>query len=183
MTFFTTARREGFQQNNDYKSLLKIKLGILQKSGFIWERTKEMKRLAMYVGCGIIFGLFLLPADVATATELVWTPINPFFGGFAYNADWLLASATAQNKYTDRQQATNRVGELIQDFQANVQRQVLGRLADRIVSTAFGEEGLQQGHYNLGDFTVDVGADVSGINVVLIETLTGAKTTLQVPYY
>jgi len=143
----------------------------------------EMKKLAMYIGCGIVCGLFLLPADAATATELVWTPINPSFGGQPYNGQWLLASANAQNKHADKQQPTDRVGDLIQDFQANVQRQVLGRLADKIVSEAFGEEGLQQGHYNLGDFTVDVGADVSGINIVLIETLTGNRTILQVPYY
>jgi curli production assembly/transport component CsgF len=142
-----------------------------------------MKRLAMYVGCCFVCGLFLLPAVEATATELVWTPINPSFGGLAYNADWLLASANAQNKYADQSQSTNTVGDMIQDFKTSVQRQVLSRLADRIVSKAFGEEGLQQGHYNLGDFTVDVGSDVSGINVVLIDTKTGGQTTLQVPYY
>ena len=138
-----------------------------------------MKKIAICIVCG----LFLLPADITTATELVWTPINPSFGGLAYNAQWLLASANAQNKYADRQQPIDRVGDLIQDFQANVQRQVLGRLADKIVSEAFGEEGLQQGHYNLGDFTVDVGVDVSGINVVLIDTTSGSQTTIQIPYY
>ncbi len=142
-----------------------------------------MKKLVIYIGYGVVFGFFLLPADITTATELVWTPVNPSFGGLAYNADWLLASANAQNKYADRQQPTDRVGDLIQDFNANVQRQILSRLADRIVSKAFGEEGLEGGFYDLGDFTVDVGADVSGINVVLINKSSGSQTTIQIPYY
>jgi curli production assembly/transport component CsgF len=142
-----------------------------------------MKRLKMYVGCGVVCCLFFLITEVTTATELVWTPINPSFGGLAYNADWLLASANAQNKYADRQTSTNQVGDMIQDFKTGVQRQVLSRLADRVVSTAFGEEGLQQGHYDLSDFTVDVGSDVSGINVVLIDKTRGSQTTIQIPYY
>lgn len=141
------------------------------------------QRLAVYVGYGVVCTLFLTPASVATATELVWTPINPSFGGQPYNGQWLLASAQAQDKYADRQQPTHRVTDLIQDFKANVQRQVLARLADRVVSEAFGEEGLESGFYDLGDFTVDVGTDVSGINVVLIDKTSGAQTTLQVPYY
>lgn len=141
------------------------------------------KRLKMYVFYGILCCLYLSIAEMAAATELIWTPINPSFGGLAYNADWLLASANAQNKYSEKSQSTNTVGDMIQDFKTGVQRQVLSRLADRIVSTAFGEEGLEQGHYNLGDFTVDVGADVSGINVVLKNAITGSQTTLQVPYY
>lgn len=140
-----------------------------------------MRTLVMYFLGAIVFAALLVPAGVAAATELVWTPINPSFGGLAYNADWLLASANAQNKYADRTQSTTE--DLIQDFKTNVQRQVLGRLADKIVSEAFGEEGLQKGHYELGDFTVDVGTDVSGINVVLVDKTTGGQTILQVPYY
>jgi curli production assembly/transport component CsgF len=142
-----------------------------------------MKKTAICIVCGIVCGLFLLPTDITTATELVWTPINPSFGGIAYNGDWLLASANAQNKYADRQQSTGAAGDLIQDFKTNVQRQVLSRLADRIVSKAFGEEGLDEGFYDLGDFTVDVGTDVSGINVVLIDKTRGSQTTIQIPYY
>jgi curli production assembly/transport component CsgF len=143
----------------------------------------EMKKLVIYIGCGVVFGFFLLQADITTATELVWTPVNPSFGGLAYNADWLLASANAQNKYADQQQSTSTAGDLIQDFKTNVQRQVLSRLADRIIGKAFGEEGLDEGFYDLGDFTVNVGTDVTGINVVLIDKTRGSQTTIQIPYY
>jgi len=111
------------------------------------------------------------------------TPVNPSFGGPVYNGQWLLASANAQNKYADQQQPTSTAGDLIQDFKTNMQRQILSRLADRVVSKAFGEEGLEGGFYDLGDFTVDVGTDVSGINVVLIDKANGSQTTIQIPYY
>lgn len=43
----------------------------------------------------------LLLSTGATATELVYTPVNPSFGGSPLNGAWLLGSAQAQNDTKD----------------------------------------------------------------------------------
>ena len=49
-------------------------------------------------------GLLLLglgSCGLVQATELVYTPINPSFGGNPLNGTWLLNNAQAQNDYDD----------------------------------------------------------------------------------
>lgn len=146
-----------------------------------------MKRLLMYVACGIVCGLFLLPAGVATATELVWTPINPSFGGPSYNATWLMASAMAQNTHVEKAEPYKRPSPF-EDFEYNLQRQYLSRFTMEVMNLAFGEEsvllpvGETEAQYTVGDFTIDITTD-GQITVVITDTLTGSSTTVEVPYY
>ena len=43
----------------------------------------------------------LLLSTGASATELVYTPVNPSFGGSPLNGAWLLGNAQAQNSKKD----------------------------------------------------------------------------------
>ncbi|QGZ32106.1 curli assembly protein CsgF [Stutzerimonas stutzeri] len=47
----------------------------------------------------LLAGLFL--STGVTATELVYTPVNPSFGGSPLNGAWLLGNAQAQNDTKD----------------------------------------------------------------------------------
>ena len=49
---------------------------------------------------GMLLGGLLLSAG-ASATELVYTPVNPSFGGSPLNGAWLLGNAQAQNNKKD----------------------------------------------------------------------------------
>ncbi|MBE7376681.1 curli assembly protein CsgF [Pseudomonas lopnurensis] len=49
---------------------------------------------------GLLLGSLLLSAGTS-ATELVYTPINPSFGGSPLNGAWLLGNAQAQNDKKD----------------------------------------------------------------------------------
>jgi len=143
-----------------------------------------MKRLLMYVICGIVCGLFLMPATEATATELVFEFINPSFGGSPFNGQWLLAQAQAQDKFKEKKKPfTMPTRDPMQDFKNSLNRQILYKLSSKIVNAAFGEEGLEPGHYNLDDYTIDVSAVLEGIRVVITDTGTGNTTTVEVPYY
>jgi len=124
--------------------------------------------------------LLLVPIS-SSATELVFTFINPAFGGNAFNADWLLASAQVQNKL--EQELSFLDGDPLKDFQDSLNRQILYRLSSKIIDVAFGESGLESGHYDLGTYTIDVTVTVDGIKIVLTDTITGNQTTLVVPYY
>lgn len=139
-----------------------------------------MKRLLIFVF--IIGVFFLLNINVAIATELVYTPINPSFGGSPLNGQWLLNSADAQNKF--KEETTTSQTSTMQSFEDQLTRRILSQIAGKIVDMAFGEEDLQSGHYVVGDYIIDVDT-TSGdaINVVITDPATGNTTTIVIPYY
>lgn len=110
------------------------------------------------------------------AGELVYTPINPAFGGNPYNYSWLLDSADIQNQHEE---------DPLEDFEDDLNSRILSTLASRIVSSAFGSYGddLQGGQYQFGDYDITISTEGGGINVDIIDQGTGSSTSVSVPYY
>lgn len=146
-----------------------------------------MKRPIIYVMGVIIVAGFWVPAG--TATELIWVPKNPSFGGSPYNASWLMSSAQAQNRYVKKSAAyTAPKSDPVADFETRLRSQLLYQLAGKIVNEAFGEEGLlptdqSEATYSIGTFNVHVVSDLTKITVSLTDTTTGNTTTVEVPYF
>ena len=149
-----------------------------------------MKKLLVCTFCGFLCLSFLAPLSFLRATELVWTPINPSFGGSPYNASWLMASAQAQNTLGDSSSGSgaslwNR--DPIEEFEESLKRQLLSRLSRKIVDEAFGEDSLlpdgeTEAKYTIGDYEIYVTTD-GGISLTITDVLTGNTTTVEVPYY
>ena len=144
-----------------------------------------MKRYSIIVMFWIFCFVYLFTGSSVIADELVWTPINPSFGGSPFNAAWLMQQAEAQNKLVEE-----RVGEdwrydkdPLQDFTESLNRQILSRLSSRLIQTAFGETELEPGHYEIGDYIIDITSTDTGIRVVITDPTTGAETTVEIPYY
>ncbi|MCX8042556.1 MAG: curli assembly protein CsgF [Desulfobacterota bacterium] len=58
-----------------------------------------MKRPHELILTIIVFCAALAAPVATTASELVYTPVNPSFGGSPLNGQWLLGYAGAQNKF------------------------------------------------------------------------------------
>lgn len=130
-------------------------------------------------------GLMLLTMTVGIigASELVYVPVNPSFGGNPYNSQWLLSSAQSQNSLTESSQTVKQ--DPLEEFKESLNRQILSRFSSEIVQAAFGdgEEDLQEGHYQIGDYTIDVKPLTSNIQVIITDAVTGNNTVIEVPYY
>jgi curli production assembly/transport component CsgF len=116
--------------------------------------------------------------------ELIWTPINPSFGGNYLNASWMMQQAEAQNKLkakTDRYDPYER--DPLKDFSESLNRQILSRLSSRLIQSAFGESDLGPGHYEIGDYIIDIGSTDSGITIDITDPTSGTKTSMEIPYY
>jgi len=136
-----------------------------------------MRRLVVYLICGVVGALFLANANMAAASELVYTPINPSFGGSPLNAQWLMNSAEAQNRFEEEI-------DLMEEFEEMLNRQVLLRITRNIIIETFGEEDVfYPGHYEVGNYAIDMSTDGVVITVVMTDMLTGESTTIAVPYY
>lgn len=82
-----------------------------------------------------VFSLAFLPAFISSATELVYTPINPSFGGSPLNGSYLLSKAQAQNKHR-APVSEKSYGERFQD---SLERASINRMVREITDLAFGD--------------------------------------------
>jgi len=145
------------------------------------EEDKKMKKILIWVFC-LLVGLFLMTERSAIASELIYTPVNPSFGGSPLNGTFLLNQATLQNKFKE-QRSLSQPKTALERFTEQLEYSVFSRMAQRIVDAAFGEDTLKPGEYTFGDYKVSVTTDANGITVVITEISTGNTTTVQVPYY
>jgi len=140
-----------------------------------------MKKLLVYLICGVVCALFLGNINMTPASELVYTPINPSFGGNPFNAQWLLDSAEAQNRFHEEKEER----DWLEYFEDMLTRRLFYTMARIITDEAFGEYGeeFQPGHYEIGNYHIDISADGDLITVVIVDIETGDSTTIEVPYY
>jgi curli production assembly/transport component CsgF len=131
----------------------------------------------------LAYGLALL-ASGAGATELVYTPVNPLFGGYPANGPGLLASASATNKHTGGglggSSPFNQTP--LQQFNQTLERTVLSQLASAATSKLMGQDGkLVPGTFSTANFTITV-TDLGGgmLRVTTTEKDTGATTSFEV---
>lgn len=129
----------------------------------------------------ITFGFWLLFLAGVHAQDLVYTPKNPAFGGQTFNYQWLLSSAQAQNDSKDPNATVKVEKSSIQQFTEGLNRQLLSKLTRQLLNDQFGEEGLQDGTFQIGDFQIDVSQDIGGM-VITIYDGQGGETRIEVPF-
>ncbi|MFA5487869.1 MAG: curli assembly protein CsgF [Candidimonas sp.] len=134
----------------------------------------------------LLAAMMLAAASQANATELVYYPLNPSFGGSPLNGQVLLNSALATNRHTDPDIDDDRYGieqqSPLQSFNDMLERSILSRLASEASANIVDPTGqFKPGRLETGNFTIDV-ADLGGgtLTVTTIDKLTGGMTTFQV---
>ncbi|MCL1057380.1 curli assembly protein CsgF [Shewanella gelidimarina] len=116
----------------------------------------------------------LLVASPLQATELVYTPINPSFGGSALNGSYLLNKANAQNDHT----AENAEKDFVTRFKESLERNIMNTITRGVAS---GE--ITDGTYDTGDFRIEVASIGGGVMLTITNLLTGEVTVIEMPSY
>ena len=127
----------------------------------------------------VIHLLIFLFCCSAFGQQLVYTPVNPNFGGNTFNYQWLLSSANAQNSFEDNGQANERQSEL-ERFQESLNRQILGQLSRSAFTNEF-RDGLQEGTFNIGSLLLEIFETGEGLVINILDTNTGEQTQIIVP--
>jgi curli production assembly/transport component CsgF len=140
----------------------------------------------------IMNGLFTIFSIVAfsgicfdlQAQDFVYRPKNPAFGGDTFNYNWLLSSAQSQDLTVDtRPSRSSSQGTSAEDFAASLNRLLLSQLSRQLITTQFGEDGLQDGVYTLGDFQVDVASTLEGLTITIFDQVKGEQTQIVIPFF
>lgn len=127
---------------------------------------------------GILLAGLLLSSTV-TATELVYTPVNPSFGGSPLNGAWLLGNAQAQNdtKDPDAIDRSSLTGTSTLDrFTSQLESRLLSNLLNKM-------DDPNGGSLVTDDFIVNVVNLDGNLTVEITDRLTGEVSEIVVNGY
>ncbi|MBT4414387.1 curli production assembly/transport component CsgF [Polaribacter sp. Hel1_33_78] len=127
----------------------------------------------------IIF-IFILISSFLHSQDLVYTPISPFFGGDAYNYQQILASAVAQNDFTD-EQTQFKAPTALENFTNSLNTRLLSALSQSLFQQELGDTNLTVGTYTFGDLVVEITPGTNGLNVNILNITTGEQTLISIP--
>ncbi|MBN7818637.1 curli assembly protein CsgF [Bowmanella yangjiangensis] len=126
-----------------------------------------------------------LIASHSIATELVYTPINPSFGGNPLNGSLLMGKAQAQNKHKDHIEERSYA----EKFQESLERAYINKMVREITDLAFGED-VDDSVFNKdsvfvsGDYEIQIlTSNSDSITVQITHLLNGEITVIEVPKF
>jgi curli production assembly/transport component CsgF len=122
-------------------------------------------------------------ASQISAQDLVYKPKNPAFGGDTFNYNWLLSSAQAQDLTTDSRKTATTQKSTVDAFASNLNNLLLSQISRQLISSQFGEDGLQDGQHTLGNFQVDVATTLEGLTITIFDQVQGESTQIVIPFF
>lgn len=131
-----------------------------------------------------ISALLLTVVSPVSATEIVYVPVNPSFGGNPLNGQMLLNNAQSQNEFDDKGKnpgGPNQQSALDQ-FNAALQRAILNRLTSAITGSIVGANGeIIPGTIETTDFIIVI-VDLGGglMQITTTDKVTGDSTSFQI---
>ena len=152
---------------------------------FLLKSAVGISRGFRYTVLASLASLAVAAIPVAGASQLIYTPVNPSFGGSPLNGSYLLSKAQVTNTHTAS--GGDDKGSLaaetpLQQFQNQLQSSILSQVAASATSSILGPGGvLKPGIVQTTNFTisiVDVGSGL--LNITTTDKSTGATTTFQV---
>ncbi|HDS1735310.1 curli assembly protein CsgF [Pseudomonas sp. BP8] len=115
-------------------------------------------------------------ASQAQATELVYTPVNPAFGGNPLNGAWLLNNAQAQNDYDDpdlKDRSSFAGTSALERFSNQLESRMLSQLLDNISNGSTGSMSTDA-------FLIDVIDDSGALSIRVTDRATGEVSLIEV---
>ena len=146
----------------------------------------------LFVRAGLVAAAVVALGNSAWSADLVYTPINPSFGGNPANSSHSLSIASAQKTATasdapvsSNRQLGNRINRLHRRtsnaslFVSQLEGRLLSALASQVTDAIFGTNPQQHGTVTFGDTTVVF--DNSGTAITLTITDPTGVTVISVP--
>jgi curli production assembly/transport component CsgF len=142
--------------------------------------------------CGAAVAVWM-GAVAAHAGDLVYTPVNPSFGGSPLNSAHLLATASAQREETASDfrepettspiggTGTNNQNSDADLFVRQLQGRLLSALAGQVTDAIFGENPQDSGTVRFGDTTVTFERTLDSIRLTITNAADGTVTDIVVP--
>lgn len=126
-----------------------------------------------YLSYSAVLSITLFLSVPTQATELVYTPINPSFGGNPLNGNFLLQKAQSQNGHSVQRPTLSFVDKFREALERNIINSLTRRIAD-------GE--VVEGVYDTGEYLIEVNQETDGsVLVTITNQNTGDTTLIRIP--
>ncbi|MGI9499808.1 MAG: curli assembly protein CsgF [Geminicoccaceae bacterium] len=113
----------------------------------------------------------------ATASELVYKPVNPNFGGNPFNDGILLGTANAQNKFEREREERDPTEQFVRSLQSRL----FSGLARQVEDAIFGDDPQDSGVFTVGDQQVSFNRGLEFITLEISNTSDGSSTVVEIP--
>lgn len=149
------------------------------KGATVSKKNEHRLRSALFIASWAL-------ASQTAATELVYYPLNPSFGGSPLNGSVLLNSALATNRHTNPDMGAEEFKEKTpaQLLNESIERNVIGRLSTAASSQIMDANGnFVPGRLETSNFVISVvvsPANPNDLTVTTTDKLTGASTIFHV---
>lgn len=152
-----------------------------EESSLLARRRKRLHAAVAVAG-------LLMFAGGASASELVYQPINPAFGGNPFNGPFLIDTAKIQNGHNakDRRSSTSGLSGISglsdqEQFVRILQSRLLSDMASKVADAIFGENAQDSGEFRYGSQVVSFSRGVDSISIDIFNEQTGERTQISVP--
>ena len=125
--------------------------------------------------CSRLLLLALTVSMTASASELIYRPTNPSFGGNPLNSSHLLGTANAQNDYKDPSTGSSSGTSALDRLTSSLQSRVVGQLLADI-----GKDGSQSGSLVTDEFAINVVDEDGTLAVSITDRSTNETTMIEV---
>jgi curli production assembly/transport component CsgF len=124
-----------------------------------------------------VMAAVVLSAGGAGAQQLIYTPINPAFGGNPGNSSQLEAAASAQNPFKAGAGKNLTQAQL---FAQQLQSELLASLANQVAEAIFGPNAAPNGTFTFGGETVTFVRSLGEVTITITDP-TGQVTVITLP--
>ena len=129
----------------------------------------------------VIIPFLILFPSFLSAQEMVYTPINPAFGGNTFNYQWLLSAANAQNTFEEKSDFSFGDQSELDQFKESLNRQLLNKISSDLFREQFGDGDLEPGTYMFGSMVLEISPTSDGLLINILDTQTGDQTQIIIP--
>jgi curli production assembly/transport component CsgF len=130
----------------------------------------------MSVGkCSCLIAGLILVCETTSATEIVYTPVNPSFGGNPANGPLMMNSAQAQDTHRDPSfpSAFDNKFSNVDSLAQQLQGLALSNLTSRISGGT-----LRTGTFTIGTMVISLTPVGSNVRVTITDLATGGSTVI-----
>ena len=125
--------------------------------------------------CSRLLLLALTVSMTASASELIYRPTNPSFGGNPLNSSHLLGTANAQNDYKDPSTGSSSGTSALDRLTSSLQSLLVSQLLADI-----GKDGSQSGSLVTDEFAINVVDEDGTLAVSITDRSTNETTMIEV---
>ncbi|TAE34521.1 MAG: hypothetical protein EAY65_02550 [Alphaproteobacteria bacterium] len=127
---------------------------------------------------GSVALMLIMGASFAHASEIVYRPINPSFGGNPFNSSHLIGLADAQN---DHERPEDPRMSNLESFERTITSSLLNRISSEISDRILGENAQESGTFLVGNTRLDFQQQGPNVLININDLATGGQTSITIP--